>query len=63
MGFWLLLILLVLLIASAPVYPYSRGWGYWPAGVLAGVLILWLIVLWAGWVAFAWPWAVVAPVA
>ena len=44
---WLIiLILLVLLLAgSAPVWPYSRGWGYSPAGVLAFIVVV-LLVLW-----------------
>jgi len=38
--FWsfLLLLLVILLIASIPSYPYSRGWGYTPAGLL-GLLL------------------------
>lgn len=34
----LLIILAVLLIGALPVYPYSRGWGYYPSGVLAVIL-------------------------
>jgi hypothetical protein len=42
---WLLLIvLLVLLIAGLPAWPYSRQWGYAPSGTL-GVLLLVLLVL------------------
>jgi hypothetical protein len=41
----ILLILLVLLIAgSVPAYPYNRGWGYGPSGVV-GVLLIVLLVL------------------
>ena len=40
----LLIILLVLLIGAVPAWPYSRGWGYGPSGVLGIVLII-LIVL------------------
>ena len=45
--FWIvILVLLVILIgASAPAYPYSRSWGYGPAGVLAALLVV-LLVLW-----------------
>ncbi len=40
-----LLILLVLLLAGAlPVYPYSRGWGYYPAGGLGTILLLVIIL-------------------
>jgi hypothetical protein len=41
----LLIILLVLLaIGSAPSWPYSRGWGYYPSGGL-GLLVLVLVIL------------------
>ena len=46
-GQWMLLILLVLVVllfASAPAWPYSRGWGYYPSGG-AGTILLILIVL------------------
>ncbi|HEU5424345.1 MAG TPA: DUF3309 family protein [Nitrolancea sp.] len=43
----LLILLVILLVGSTPVWPYSRGWGYNPAGVLALlaviILILWLL--------------------
>jgi len=32
--FWLLLILLTLLLVAVPAWPYSRGWGYRPFGVV-----------------------------
>ena len=28
-----------------PTYPYSRGWGYGPVGLLAAILLV-LLVLW-----------------
>jgi hypothetical protein len=41
----LVLILLILLIAAClPSWPYSRGWGYYPAGGL-GLLVLVLVIL------------------
>jgi hypothetical protein len=41
----LLLILVVLLIVGAiPTWPYSRGWGYYPSGIL-GLLLIVLLVL------------------
>ena len=39
----LLVIVLVLLLAVLPVWPYSAGWGYYPGGGLG--LILLIIVL------------------
>jgi hypothetical protein len=44
MGLLLLIILLVLLLGSAPVYPHSRRWGYGPSG-LFGLLVVVVIVL------------------
>ena len=40
----LLIILVLLLIGAVPAWPYSRGWGYGPSGIL-GVLVVVLIVL------------------
>lgn len=41
----LLLILLILAVIGAiPAWPYSRGWGYYPSGLL-GVLLIIIIVL------------------
>jgi len=40
----LLIVLIILLIGAAPAWPYSRGWGYGPSGVLGLVLIILLIL-------------------
>jgi hypothetical protein len=40
----LLIILIVLLIAFLPSWPYSTGWGYYPSGGV-GLLLVILIVL------------------
>ena len=40
----LLIIVVLLLLGAVPAWPYSRGWGYGPSGVL-GVILLILIVL------------------
>ena len=44
---WLivLILLVVLLIAAVPRWPYSAGWGYSPAGLLAAVILI-LLILW-----------------
>jgi hypothetical protein len=34
----LVVLLVLLLIGALPVYPYSRGWGYYPSGILAIVV-------------------------
>jgi hypothetical protein len=41
----LLILLILLLIAALPAWPYSRGWGYFPSGGLALVLIILLIII------------------
>jgi hypothetical protein len=40
----LVVLLVLLLIGSFPVYPYSRGYGWGPSG-LVGVLLVVLLVL------------------
>ena len=40
----LIIILLVLAVGSAPAWPYSRGWGYYPTGGLGAVLLILLIL-------------------
>ncbi len=48
MGLILILVLLVLLIAAVPSWPYSRGWGYYPSGGLGLVLLIVVILLLMG---------------
>jgi len=40
----LLIILIVLLFATVPAWPYSRGWGYYPSGTLGLVLVIVLVL-------------------
>jgi hypothetical protein len=40
----ILIILLVLMVGSAPAWPYSRGWGYAPSGGLGTILLILLIL-------------------
>jgi hypothetical protein len=47
-GTILLIILVILLIGAVPSWPYSRGWGYWPGGIIGIVLIVVLILLLMG---------------
>ncbi len=44
MGLILLIVLVVLLLGTAPVFPYSRRWGYGPSGGL-GLILLIVILL------------------
>jgi uncharacterized protein DUF3309 len=39
----LLVILLIMVLGSLPVYPYSRQWGYAPGGLLGTILLVILI--------------------
>jgi hypothetical protein len=48
MGLILLIILIVLLLGSVPAWPYSRGWGYRPSGVLGIIVIILVILLLTG---------------
>ena len=48
MGTILLIILFILLLGSIPVYPYNRGWGYYPSGGLGLVLLIVVILLLLG---------------
>ena len=41
----LLIVLLVLSVGSAPLYPYSRRWGYYPSGGIGIVAVIVLLVL------------------
>ena len=44
MGTILIIVLILLLIGAIPSWPYSRGWGYYPSGILGVVLVV-IIVL------------------
>jgi hypothetical protein len=44
----LLIILLVLLVGATPAWPYSRGWGYYPSGILGTLLVIFLVLLLLG---------------
>jgi hypothetical protein len=44
----LLVVLLVLALGSAPAWPYSRGWGYYPSGGLGLVVVILVILLLLG---------------
>jgi hypothetical protein len=48
MGLILLIILIVLLLGVVPAWPHSRGWGYWPSGLLGLILLIVIILLITG---------------
>jgi Protein of unknown function (DUF3309) len=41
----IVVVLLLLLFGSFPSYPYSRNWGYAPAGGVGTILLI-IVVLW-----------------
>jgi len=48
MGTILLIILILLLLGAVPVWPHSRGWGYYPGGGIGLILIIVLILVLMG---------------
>jgi hypothetical protein len=50
MGLILLIVLVVLLLAAIPAWPYSRDWGYYPSGGLGIILFIILILMIAGYI-------------
>ena len=45
LGTILLVILIMMLLGAAPIFPHSRNWGYGPSGGLGLVLIIVLILV------------------
>ena len=45
MRFLLFIILILLLVAALPTWPYSTGWGYYPSGGLGLVVLVVLLVV------------------
>ena len=41
---WIVL-LVILLLAVMPAWPYSRGWGYFPSGLMGIVLVLLIFMM------------------
>jgi hypothetical protein len=49
MLWWILLIILiVVLLAALPTWEYSSGWGYYPSGLLAVLVVVLLLFLLIG---------------
>ena len=48
LGTILLIILIVFLVGSIPVWPYSAGWGYYPSGGMSLLVIVLLVLLLTG---------------
>lgn len=48
LGTILLIVLVLALIGAIPAWPYSSGWGYYPAGGLGLIVLIVLILLLTG---------------
>ena len=48
MRFILLIIVILLLIGALPVFPYSTGWGVYPAGGLGTILVIVIVLILLG---------------
>jgi hypothetical protein len=48
LGWILVIVLLLLLLGAMPAWPYSRGWGYGPSGILGLLLVIILILALTG---------------
>jgi hypothetical protein len=44
LGTVLIIILILILLGAVPSWPYSRGWGYGPSGII-GVILVVIIIL------------------
>lgn len=44
----LIVVLLLLLLGAFPAWPHSRNWGYFPAGGLGLVLVIFVVLLLMG---------------
>lgn len=56
-GFWFIVILVVMLIATLPAYRYSQDWGYFPAGIVGIVLLSLSLLMWLRVIVVSWPWS------
>lgn len=43
-----LIIVVLLLLGALPSWPYSRGWGYYPSGILGVILVVVLALVLLG---------------
>ncbi|HEX8175169.1 MAG TPA: DUF3309 family protein [Pyrinomonadaceae bacterium] len=48
LGTILIIVLILLLLGAVPSWPYSRGWGYYPSGLLGLILLIVIILLLLG---------------
>jgi hypothetical protein len=44
----LLVVVVLMLLGAIPLWPYSRGWGYYPSGGLGLILLVLIILMLSG---------------
>ena len=44
----LLIVFVLLVLGAIPAWPYSRGWGYYPAGGLGLILVIIIVLMLLG---------------
>ena len=44
----LLIVLVLVLVGAIPAWPYSRGWGYVPSGIVGLIVVVLLVLLLMG---------------
>ena len=44
----LIIILILILLGEIPAWPYSRGWGYGPSGIVGVILVILIILVLMG---------------
>ncbi|ASQ45601.1 DUF3309 family protein [Legionella clemsonensis] len=40
-----LILLIIILLAVLPTWPYSSGWGYYPSGIVGLILIIVIVLM------------------
>ena len=48
MSLILLILLVIVLLAVIPAWPYSSGWGYTPSGLVGLILVILVVLLLMG---------------
>jgi hypothetical protein len=41
-------VVLVVLVASLPIWPHSKSWGFYPIGGVSMVILIILYLVWSG---------------
>ena len=44
----IIILLILILLGAVPSWPYSRGWGYGPSGIVTLIIVIVLILLLLG---------------